>query len=120
MPRTAATVLALSSAGIYAVVSQSVQERRQELRIRMTFGAEPRQLFVAELRRAGRLVIVSAVVGGAAALAALRLLAATVAGFAGPIALPLAASTALLMLLALAATAIPASQACRRDVLTRT
>jgi putative ABC transport system permease protein len=116
----AATVLALSSAGIYAVVSQSVQERRQELRIRMTFGAEPQQLFVAELRRAGRLVIVSAVVGGAAAVAALRLLAATFAGFAGPVAVPLAASTALLMLLALAATAIPASQACRRDVLSRT
>jgi predicted permease len=116
----AVAVLVLSSAGIYAVVSQSVQERGQELRIRLTFGAEPWQLFVAELRREGRLVIASAVAGAAIAIAVLRLLAATFVGFAGPIALPLGASTALLIGLALIATAIPAFQACRREVLSRT
>ena len=108
-------VLALSSVGIYAVVSQSVQERAQELRIRLTFGAAPRQLFIAELRRTGRIVIVSAAAGAFAALGALRLLAATFAGFTGSIAFPLAASTALLIVLALAATAVPAYQACRLD-----
>jgi hypothetical protein len=111
----AVAVLTLSSAGIYAVVSQSVQERGQELRIRLTFGAEPRQLFAAELFRAGRLVIVSAAIGCAAATAAIRLLAATIAGFSES-ALPLTASTGLLVVLALASTAIPAYQACRRDV----
>jgi len=95
------------------VVSQSVQERGQELRIRLTFGAAPRQLFIAELRRTGRIVIVSAAAGAFAALGALRLLAATFAGFTGSIAFPLAASTALLIVLALAATAVPAYQACR-------
>jgi predicted permease len=115
----AISVLALSSAGIYAVVSQSVQERRQELRIRLTFGAEPRQLFAAELLRAGRLVILSAAIGGGAALAALRLLAATFVGFSESAVLPLAASTALLVALALLSTAIPAYGACRRDVLSR-
>jgi hypothetical protein len=115
----AVAVLTLSSAGIYAVVSQSVQERGQELRIRLTFGAEPRQLFAAELLRAGRLVIVSAAIGGAAAIAAIRLLAATLVGFGESTALPLAASIGLLVVLALASTAIPAYQACRRDVLSR-
>jgi len=115
----AVAVLALSSAGIYAVVSQSVQERRKELRIRLTFGAEPRQLFAEELLRAGRLVIVSATIGGAAALAALRLLAATFVGFSESAVLPLAASTALLVVLALLSTAIPAYGACRRDALSR-
>jgi len=114
-----ATVLALSSLGIYAVVSQSVQERGQELRIRLTFGAAPRQLFIAELRRAGRIVIVSAAAGSSAAIAALRLLAATFTGFTGSITLPLAGSTALLIGIALLATAVPAYQACRLDVLNR-
>jgi ABC-type antimicrobial peptide transport system permease subunit len=116
----AAAVLALSAAGIHAVVSQSVQERRQEFRIRLTFGAEPRQLFAAELWRTGRLVIAWAAAGAAAAFGILRLLAATFAGFAGAIAWPLAASTALLIALALTATAIPAYHASRRGTLSRT
>jgi ABC-type antimicrobial peptide transport system permease subunit len=115
----AVSVLALSSAGIYAVVSQSVQERRQELRIRLTFGAEPSQLFAAELIRVARLVLLSAAIGGGAALGALRLLAATFVGFSESAILPLAASTAILVVLAMASTAIPAYAACRRDVLSR-
>ena len=115
-----AAVLVLSAVGIYAVVGESVQERGQELRIRLTFGAAPRQLFVAELMRVGWLVIISAGIGGVAAFAALRVLAAIVPGFAGPILIPLAASTALLIVLALAATTIPAYQACHLNVLKRT
>jgi putative ABC transport system permease protein len=115
----AVAVLALSAAGIYAVVSQSVQERGQELRIRLTFGAEPRQLFAHELWRAGRLAIACAISGAGIAFGVLRLVAATFAGFAGAIAWPLAASTALLIVLALIATALPAYHACRRDVLRR-
>ncbi len=116
----AVAVLMLSSAGIYAVGSQSVQERRRELRIRLTFGAEPKQLFVAEIARIGRLVILSAVTGTATAFAVLRLLAATFVGFAGAIAAPLAASSALMIVLALAATVVPALQACRRNLINRT
>ncbi|HEV3057153.1 MAG TPA: ABC transporter permease [Vicinamibacterales bacterium] len=115
-----AAVLTLSAVGIYAVVGQSVQERGQELRIRLTFGAAPRQLFIAELRRVGWLVFISAGIGGAAAFAALRVLATTFPGFAGAIAIPLAVSTGTLIALALVATAIPAYQACRLDVLNRT
>jgi hypothetical protein len=114
-----AAVLALSSLGIYAVVSQSVQERAQELRIRLTFGAEPRRLFVDEMRRVARLVTISAAAGFAGAIGALRLLGAAWAGFAGSAIKPLAASTAILIVLALAATAIPAYRACRLDTLNR-
>jgi putative ABC transport system permease protein len=106
-------VLALSSLGIYAVVSQSVEERAQELRIRLTFGAEPRWLFVAEMRRVARVVTLSAVAGLAAAIGALRLLAATWTGFGGSVAMPLGISTTILILLALSATAVPAYRACR-------
>jgi len=90
------------------------------LRIRLTFGAEPRQLFLGELARAARLVAVSACLGTAIAMAALRLLTASFSGFSESIAEPLAASVAIVVALALAATAIPAAQACRLDVLNRT
>jgi putative ABC transport system permease protein len=112
-------VLALSSVGIYAVVSRSVHERAQEIRIRLTFGAEPRRLCTGEVSRVTRLVSASAAAGLAAAFAALRLLAAAWAGLAGPALLPLGASTAVLIALALAATAIPASRACRLDLMNR-
>jgi putative ABC transport system permease protein len=114
-----AAVLALSSLGIYAVVSQSVQERAQELRIRLTFGAEPRRLFVDEMRRVARLVTFSAAAGFAGAIGALRLLGATWAGFAGSAMKPLGTSTAILIVLALVATAIPAYRACRLETLNR-
>jgi putative ABC transport system permease protein len=113
-------VLALSSVGIYAVVSQSVQERAQEIRIRMTFGAEPRRLFAAEMMRAGRLVSVSAIGGVAVACAALRVLSGAFSGFGGSPIAPLAASTGVLAALAAAATAVPAWRACRRSATGRT
>jgi putative ABC transport system permease protein len=114
-----AAVLALSSVGIYAVVSQSVEERAQELRIRLTFGAEPHQLFAREMRRAARLVSLSASAGVVAAVIVLRWLASASAGFAGSMMLPLVASTAALMLLALLATAVPAYRACRLEIVNR-
>jgi predicted permease len=112
-------VLALSAVGIYAVISQSVQERSQEIRIRLTFGAEPRRLFTDEMRRAARLVTLSAAVGLLGATAALRLLAAEWPSFAGSVTLPLASSTTILIVLALAATAIPACRASRLNLMNR-
>jgi predicted permease len=114
-----ATVLILSSVGVYGVVSQSVQERAHELRIRLTFGAEPTRLLVAEMARAGRLIGLSAVAGTAVALGALRMISSAFRGFAGAPWLPIAASTTCLAALALAATAIPAWKAVRRGIVAR-
>jgi predicted permease len=115
----AAAVLAISAVGTYALVSQSVQERAQELRIRLTFGAEPRQLLRRELARMARFVALSVGAGSIGAIAALRVLSASYQGFAKPVLLPLAASAVLLLALSLVATAIPASQASRLDGLQR-
>jgi putative ABC transport system permease protein len=115
----AAAVLAISAVGTYALVSQSVQERAQELRIRLTFGAEPRQLLRRELVRMARFVALSVGAGSIGAIAALRVLSASYQGFAKPVLLPLAASAVLLLALSLVATAIPASQASRLDGLQR-
>jgi hypothetical protein len=105
--------------GIYAVVSQSVQERSQELRIRLTFGAAQRHLFAGEMKRATRLILLSAGAGVVGAAAALRVLAAEWNSFTAPVLLPPAASTVLLVALALVATAIPAYRACRLDLMNR-
>ena len=109
----AATTLVLSTVGIHAVVSQSVQERSQELRIRLAFGAAPGQLFRREMMRTAALAILSAFVGAAAAAGALRVLAASFAGFAGAAGLTIPASAAIVVALALLAAAWPAWGACR-------
>ena len=114
-----ATVLILSAVGVYAVVSQSVQERAHELRIRLTFGADPGRLLLGELARSGRLICLSGVAGTAVALAALRIIASAFRGFAGAPGLAIAASTTCLSLLGFAATAIPAWKAVNRDIAAR-
>jgi predicted permease len=114
-----ATVLILSAVGVYAVVSQSVQERAHELRIRLTFGADPGRLLVGELARSGRLICLSAAAGTVVALAALRIIASTFRGYAGAPGLAIAASTTCLALLGFAATAIPAWRAVHRGIAIR-
>jgi predicted permease len=109
----AASVLAVSALGVYAVVSQSVGERALELRIRLTFGASPPQLFAGELTRSAKLIAMSVAGGLATAVAALRWLAAAFEGFGGAAAWPLAISSAALVGVALAATAVPAWRACQ-------
>ena len=109
-------MLALSSVGVYAVVSQSVQERAGEIWIRLTFGADPRRLFVAELARSGRTIGASVAVGTSIAIAVLRVLASRVEGFGAPAGLPLALSACTLVALALIATALPAARVVRRGV----
>jgi ABC-type antimicrobial peptide transport system permease subunit len=109
-------VLILSSVGIYAVVSQSVQERAHELRIRLTFGADPGRLFLRELARSGRLICLSAVAGTVVALTALRIIASAFRGFGGAPGLAIAASTTCLAVLGFAATAIPAWRAVHRGI----
>ena len=116
----AASALAVSALGVYSVVSQSVGERAQELRIRLAFGANPARLFAGELSRSGTLIAASVAAGGASAVAALRVLASAFEGFAGHTAAPLLLSAAALVVVALAATAIPAWRACQPRALNRT
>jgi putative ABC transport system permease protein len=108
-----ATAMVLSAIGIYAVVAQSVQERGREIAIRMTFGAEPRQVFLNELARGGYTVAISSVVGAAVALLSVTMLSA--AGFQSVSWQPIGISTGLVAALALAATAIPAHRATRSN-----
>jgi len=112
----AATAIALSAAGIYAIVSQSVQERSRELRIRLAFGAEPGRLFRGELARTGRLVAVAAAIGGSIAIATMRMLASTFAVLAATTP-ALFVSVGVIMIVAFLATVWPAWRACHPTAL---
>ena len=104
----AVAVLTLSAIGIYAVVAHSVEERAHEMRIRLTLGADPRRLLVAEFLRAGKVVTPALVAGFTAALAALRLLAHSFVGFSASPAAPLTIATVVLVSLAAVSAGIPA------------
>jgi putative ABC transport system permease protein len=63
------SVLALSSAGIYAMMSLAVARRRREIGIRAALGANPRQLLRSIFTRAAMQLAAGAVVGLAIAAA---------------------------------------------------
>jgi len=57
------SVLLLSAAGLYALMSLTVNQRRREIGIRSALGAQPRRLLAGIFRRALGQVAVGAVVG---------------------------------------------------------
>ncbi|HSJ25189.1 MAG TPA: ABC transporter permease [Longimicrobiales bacterium] len=62
------TVLLLSAAGIYALMSFTVTRRQREIGIRSALGAQPRQVLAAVFRRAGAQVGAGLVAGVSAAV----------------------------------------------------
>ena len=62
-----AAVLLLSSAGIYAMMSFTIAQRRKEIGIRAALGADPRQILAAILSRAFAQLAAGAVIGVVAA-----------------------------------------------------
>ena len=111
------SVLLVSALGVHAVISQSVLERRHELSIRLALGAEPRELFVRELVEAGKLVIVSGVIGAGGAALMLQVLATTFLRFHASTAGTLASAIAVVATVAIGAAILPAYQASRSNVL---
>ena len=111
------SALLLAQLGIYAVLAYLVRQRRRELGIRMALGAAPRTLLLGVLRHSALLFAAGAALGAAGSWALARGLAAWLHGVSGPPALELAAGTAALGLLAVAAALVPALRAARTDAL---
>ncbi|MEM1206410.1 MAG: ABC transporter permease [Acidobacteriota bacterium] len=108
------SVLLLSAAGIYALMSFTVNQRRREIGIRAALGARPRTLLLGILRRALGRVGVGALVGSLLALGVDRVLPIEQAGgWSIPGVVPAAA--AFMGLVALAAAAGPALRGLRVD-----
>ena len=114
----AAFALILASLGIYAVISYSVSQRKNEIGIRMALGASPstvRQLILGEtLRLAG----IGAVIGIVGALLATRLAASLLYGVTPTDPLTFGAMIAVLAAVALLAGYLPALRAARIEPVT--
>jgi predicted permease len=110
---TLATLLA--AMGLYGVVAYTVAQRTREFGLRMALGADASRVRRMVLAQVGRMTIVGAVVGLAAAVGLARLARSLLFEIQGydPIVLTIAA--ALLMLVALGAGLIPAHRASRLD-----
>ena len=110
--------LLLAAAGVYSVFAAFVAQRLPELGIRSALGATPGRLRALVLNRSRNLVLMGIGTGGIGAFFLSRLLGAFLYGVA-PFDVPtFLGATALLAVVSLAATAVPAGRAARVDPLT--
>jgi len=109
----AGVALMLAAVGIYGLMSYMVNERTHEIGIRMALGAAGNDVLGLVVRQTIRLVTIGAVLGIAGALALGRALTSMVFEVRPSDPTTLTVVTALLMLVALAATLVPAMRATR-------
>jgi predicted permease len=107
--------LLLAVVGVYGVVSYNASQRRHEIGIRMALGAQRLGIFGLVLRQAGILVGCGAGLGLLAALGVTRLLGSLLVGVTSYDPVTYAGAGALLVIVALAASYVPAWRAARVD-----
>jgi len=107
--------LALASIGIYGIMAYSVSRRTNEIGIRMALGAQRSRVVRMVLGEASWMVLVGVAAGIAGELALGRLIASMLFGLKAWDPATFAMATALLILIALAACAIPARRAAGVD-----
>jgi putative ABC transport system permease protein len=111
----AAAALVLAAVGIYGIVAFSVARRTQEIGIRMALGAERRDVLRLVVGEGARLAAVGVVLGLAGALAVTRLVSSLLYGVSATDPLTFAAVAALLVVVALLASYVPARRAMGLD-----
>jgi len=107
----------LAAIGLYGVIAQAVTERRQEISVRMALGATPGHVLRMFLRQGLFVVAVGIGCGIAAAVAAARTLKSLVFGVTATDPATLRAVAALLTVVTLVASYMPARAATRVDPL---
>jgi putative ABC transport system permease protein len=105
--------LILATLGVYSVISYLVTQRRQEISIRIALGARTDDVLRLVLRQGATLALIGIVIGAAAALALTRLLSGLVFGVSTADPLSFGGVMALLALVALLASFVPARRAAR-------
>jgi ABC-type antimicrobial peptide transport system permease subunit len=105
----------LGAIGLYGVVAFTVNRRSREIGIRMALGAERRDVLRLVLGQGLALAAIGAGIGLVASLAAMRLLSTMLYGVRPTDPLTFAGSSALVILVALAASWIPARRAASID-----
>jgi putative ABC transport system permease protein len=111
----AAAALALAAIGIYGVVAFSAARRTQEIGIRMALGAQRRDVLRLVVGEGARLAILGVALGIAASLVITRLLSSLLFGVSATDPITFAGVAALLSLVTLLASFIPALRAMRLD-----
>jgi len=111
----AALALVLSAVGIFGVMSYTVSRRTKELAIRMALGASRREMLGLVLREGMGVTLLGVAVGLAGALLLSRVMAGYVYGITSTDPLTFAATSLLLVVVALLASYIPARRAARVD-----
>jgi len=103
--------LLLAASGIYGIVSYLVGQRTQEIGVRMALGATASSVVALLVRQSMKPVAIGAVVGIAAALGATQVLTSQLFQVSRTDPLTIVVVTATLIVVALAASAVPARRA---------
>ena len=111
----AALALLLSSIGIYGVISYLVGQRTQEIGVRIALGARPRDVLRLVLSHSAKMAALGVIIGLAASLLLTRLMIKMLYGVSPSDPLTFIGVAAVLTLVALAASYIPARRAMRVD-----
>jgi predicted permease len=107
--------LALGIIGIYGVIAFTVAQRRREIGIRLALGAQPGDVLQMVLRHGAKLAVTGVVIGTGISLGLTRLMANLLFGVTAHDPLTFAGVAVLLILVALAASYLPARRAMRVD-----
>jgi predicted permease len=105
--------LVLASVGIYGLMAYSVAQRTREIGVRMALGAIPRQILSMVLRESFSLSAAAIAVGVATSMVVTRFLKSLLFGIAPSDPAVVWGATALLMLVAVGASWLPARRAAR-------
>jgi putative ABC transport system permease protein len=113
----AALALILAGVGIYSIMSYTVTQRTSEIGIRMSLGAEARDVFRLIVGQSVRLVAVGLGVGIAIALAATRVMTTLLFGVTATDPVTFASICVVIGAIALVASYVPANRATKVDPL---
>ena len=111
----AGVALVLASIGVYGLMAYSVQQRTQEIGVRMALGASPQQVRRMVVIQGMRLAIVGVILGAASALGLTRLMSSLLYGVKPWDPLTIVLVSVLLSGVTLLATYLPARRASRVD-----
>ena len=107
--------LLLAAMGLYSVMAYSVAQRTGEISIRVTLGAQPREIMRLVIRQGMTFAIAGLFVGSVAAVALAQLISATLVAVRPADPFVFAAAATFTLLITLASAAIPAWRALRVD-----
>ena len=107
--------LLLAAIGLYSVMAYSVAQRTSEISIRVTLGAQPREIMRLVVRQGMIFALAGLLLGSLAAAALARLVSATLVAVSPADPLVYAAAAIFTLLIALASLAIPAWRALHVD-----